>query len=541
MDRICIPFRELSHLVLTLVFNAMKLRYIVTSFLFITAMTLGGCVNEFLSIYPEDKITSANFPENEADIKMLLNGTYALLRENSVYDQGLFGFGVLDGATPNAYNWGNTPIAKAGNGQLRSSDQQMITFRWTRPYSIIFRTNFLIQSIESVDLNEQAKSMYLGEAHFLRGLAYAVLADTYGGVPIVNGILSADSARSVRRASVEGTWRQVVDDYDVAIANLDVDAPEVGRATKGAALGMKMRAYLYQNKYEEVLAVIEQLEALKKYGLFPSYEGLFNAENENNMEVIFDVQYMVGENSQGSLHDQYCGTGTGSWTRGSRYVPTDDLVDAYETVNGAPVDPNHPFEGRDPRLYFTVVLPGSYILGHRFPDYLYPGGAFNHPGNRLKHLSCRKYRVNDESVLPPSGQSYINNIVLRYADVILSKAEAIIETGGNIDEAIHLINQIRTGRDDVKISLLPLGLTQAEARQRLRHERRVEFALEGLYWSDIRRWNMGDELYPLQIKDHNGDVIETKFPDGYLDFYNLLPIPDSELSLNENLTQNPGW
>src|SRR5690606_13803415 len=170
MGKICIPFRELSHLVLTLVFNAMKLKYIVTSFLFVTAMTLGGCVNEFLSIYPEDKITSANFPESEADIKMLLNGTYALLRENSIYDQGLFGFGVLDGATPNAYNWGNTPIAKAGNGQLRSSDQQMITFRWTRPYSIIFRTNFLIQSLASVDLNEQEKSTYLGEAHFLRGL-----------------------------------------------------------------------------------------------------------------------------------------------------------------------------------------------------------------------------------------------------------------------------------------------------------------------------------------------------------------------------------
>jgi hypothetical protein len=125
--------------------------------------------------------------------------------------------------------------------------------------------------------------------------------------------------------------------------------------------------------------------------------------------------------------------------------------------------------------------------------------------------------------------------------VILSQAEAIIETNGDIDEAISLINRIRTGRDDVKITALPVGLSQEEARTRLRHEWRIEFAMEGLYWSDIKRWNIGSEIYPLEIKDHNGNIIETKFPDGYLDFYQLLPIPDSEISLNENLTQNPGW
>ena len=304
---------------------------------------------------------------------------------------------------------------------------------------------------------------------------------------------------------------------------------------------MKMRALLYQGEYDQVLAVVDEIDALNKYNLFPSYEGLFKLENENNVEVIFDVQYISGENSQGSLHDQYCGTGTGSWTRGSRYVPTDDLVSAYETIDGSAVDPNNPYEGRDPRLEFTVVVPGAYILGYRFPNYTYPGGAFNHPGNRLKHLSARKYRIEPEADLPPSGQSGLNNIVIRYADVLLSKAEAIIETNGDIDEAINLINRIRTERDDVKITSLPMGLSQEDARAKLRHERRIEFALEGLYWADIKRWEIGDELYPLEIKDHNGDVIETKFPNGYLDFYRLLPIPDSEISLNGNLTQNPGW
>ena len=332
----------------------------------------------------------------------------------------------------------------------------------------------------------------------------------------------------------------------MAISRLGVNAPEPGRATKGAALAMKMRAYLYQGKYDQVISVADEIEALGKYALFPSYEGLCMAENENNVEVIFDVQYIEGENDQGSFIDQYCGTGTGSWTRGSRYVPTDDLVNAYENIDGSPTvlfDPNDAttWEGRDPRLAFTVVLPHSFFLGYQFPNYLYPGGAFNHAGNPFRHLSTRKYRVPDEDKLPPAGQSYLNNIVIRYADVLLSKAEALIETGGDIPTAIALINRIRTERNDVKITALPATLSREDARAKLRNERRVEFALEGLYWKDIRRWDICKDLYPQRIYDPQGNVIETRFPNGYLVQYNLLPIPDSERSLNPNLEQNPNW
>jgi starch-binding outer membrane protein, SusD/RagB family len=497
----------------------MKIKNIFIAF---AVVFVSACSEDFLDVLPADKITSANFPENENDIKLALNGAYALLRESSIYNEGLFGFGVLDGATPNAFNWGNVPIAKAGNGQLSSGDGDIVTFRWTRCYAIIFRANYLLKIVEQVDLAPNAKAIYVGEAHFLRGLAYSILAETYGGVPILNSIVSADEARNLKRASKEETWAQAIADYDVAISNLGVNSPAKGRTNKGAALAMKMRAYLNQNNYPKVLEVVQEIEALGKYSLFPSYKGLFLPENENNPEVIFDIQYISGENSQGSFLDQFCGTGTGSFTRGSRYVPTDDLVNAYETIDGSPINPAKPFENRDPRLEFTIVVPGSYILDHRFPNYLYPGGAFNHPGNRLKHLSTRKYRMQTLASLPPSGQS-------------------LIKTNGNIDEALKLINRIRTERTDVKITSLPMGLTQSQARQKLRHERRIEFALEGLYWSDIKRWKIGKEIYPIVIKDHLGGIIETKFPNGYLEYYDLLPIPLSELSLNEKLVQNPGW
>ena len=518
---------------------------IITAFSLILSLSLSGCMDDFMDIYPEDKITSAIFPENKDDLKLLLNGVYALLRENTVFEEGLFGFGVTDGCTPNAFNWGNQVITRIGNGTLTTG---VMTHRWTRCFAIISRANYLLSVIDKAEIFDEDKSMFEGEAHFLRGLAYSILAETYGGVPIITKPTTTEEARELHRATLEETWQQAISDYDVAIQNLKPDAPEIGRATKGAALGMKMRAYLYQNKYSEVLTVIEQIDELGKYSLFPSYEGLFKAENENNSEVIFDVQYMIGEYGQGSFLDQYCGTGTGSWTRGSRYVPTNDLVNAYEKIDGTPgkylestINRDDPYNGWDPRLKFTVVVPGSSILGYRFPNFLYPGGAFNHSGNKLKHLGSRKYFVQNEEDLPTAGQSYINDIVLRYADVILSKAEAIIETNGDVTEAIQLINRIRTERTDVKISPLPLTLNRDQAREKLRHERRIEFALEGRYWADIKRWNIGHEIYPLKIVDHKGGIIETKFPNGYLEQYQLLPIPDNERSLNENLDQNPGW
>src|SRR5690606_7833134 len=212
-----ILLRESFHLALTLTSNSMRATYFIIGILL---LSLGSCVDEFLGVYPEDKITSANFPQNENDIKLLLNGVYGLLRENSFYNEGLFGFGVLDGATPNGFNWGNTAIAKAGNGQLSSGDQQMITFRWTRCYAIIFRANYLIEAIGQVPLDEAAKATYLGEAHFIRGLAYLTLVDSYGGVPIVEGIITTEEARTIARATAEDTWNQAINDFNVAIANL---------------------------------------------------------------------------------------------------------------------------------------------------------------------------------------------------------------------------------------------------------------------------------------------------------------------------------
>jgi len=180
----------------------MKLKNILTySLISIFISISSGCNEEFLDFFPEDKMTSANFPVNENDLDLLLNGLYSQVRERTLYNEGFFAFGVLDGPTPNGFNWGNLPVTKIGNGQLSATDGGIVNFRWTRGYAIIYRANYLLSALEDVELSTEAKSMYTGEAHFIRGLAYATLVESYGGVPIILGVISTEEARTIARSS----------------------------------------------------------------------------------------------------------------------------------------------------------------------------------------------------------------------------------------------------------------------------------------------------------------------------------------------------
>jgi tetratricopeptide (TPR) repeat protein len=494
-------------------------------FTFLTVVT--GCTENFLDVLPEDQITSAIFWQDEKDVILALNGIYSGLKDRYVYGYGP----QLDACSSDGYQWAywEGQHQFIGNGNITSSNW-FVEGRWTGCYQIISRANYFLDNIDKAALSDEVKAVYVGEAHFLRGVAYSILADTYGGVPLFTSVPTIEEARKVRRASEEETWEQAGNDFDIAAENLDVDAPQIGRATKGAALGMKMRTSLYQGDWDEVIECADQIIELGKYSLLPQYEKIFMLENENNQEVIFDIQFMDGPYSQHGLYD-------GSFAKhelGNIVAPLQNLISAFETLDGSPVDPGNPYINRDPRLNFSIVLPGTYIAGE-----LYPTEVRNATGQRVGFCR-RKYMVDDNSKVS-EWACVINYIVLRYADVLLSKAEALIESNQNIDEAITLINRIRNERSDVKMPSLPLALSQEEARSKLRHERRIEFACEGLYWSDIRRWNIGPEIYPVEVRAADGSLIEIKFPAGYSQKYNLLPIPDSERSLNPNLEQNPGY
>jgi hypothetical protein len=494
-----------------------------------------SCKKDFLDVKPEDRITEENFWKSKEDTYLSLYGIYNTLQQPKVYGYG----GGLDAASPNAYQWAHWEgmEMQIGNGTIQAGDGGLVRDRWRDCYKGINRANYFLDNIDKVVMDEQEKSVMKGDAYFLRGVFYALLADTYGGVPIIIKPITVEESRSLVRASAAETWAQVHADYDMAADLVPVKAALIGRATKGAVYGMKMRAYLYQKQWDKVSEYANKVIDLGIYQLFPSYHGLFQVANENNQEVLFDVQFMSGPFSQGSIFDRYWQPQNLKYgiIGSNSVVPIQNLVDAYETIDGSDVNPANPYANRDPRLDFTVLRPGAYFQGQ-----LYPNEIKNHTGQKVG-FGIRKYTIEDQQII--ASQSPLNFIILRYADVLLSKAEALIEgSNKNIAEAITLINEVRNGRTDVKLPALVPGLSLTEARSKLRHERRIEFAMEGLYWSDVRRWEIGPDIYPIIVKGANGEVIDTKFGSGYsLPKSQLLPIPDSEISLNPSLTQNPGY
>jgi len=508
-----------------------RIKYISLALL----ITVSSCSESFLDIKPEDRITEENFWKTTDDTYMALYGIYSTLKDRHVYGYG----GGLDAMSPNAYQWAHWEgkEMQVGNGTITPGDGGIVLERWRDAYKGINRANYFLENIDKVQADEAEKEVLKGEAYFLRGVFYSLLANSYGGVPIITKSITAEESRELTRASLEETWAQVHADYDEAIKRLKPEAPIIGRATLGAAYGMKMRAYLYQSQWDKVLEFADKVIGLGKYNLFPSYQGLFQLSNENNVEVIFDVQFMDGPFSQGSVFDRYWQPQNLKFgiTGSNSVAPVQNLVDAYETLDGSPVNPNNPYANRDPRLDFTILRPGAYFQGQ-----LYPTEISNHTGQRVG-FAIRKYTIETQKVI--AEQSPLNFIVLRYADVLLSKAEALIEgPNQDIPQAIALINRIRTERTDVKLPPLSLSLSAGEARQRLRHERRVELALEGVYWDDVRRWKIGPTIYPIEVRGANGEMIDRKFANGYdVEKNNFLPLPDSEISLNPKLEQNKGY
>lgn len=489
---------------------------------------------DYLDILPDDNLTSAIMWTSPDDATLALNGTYSVLRDRYIYG---YGPGV-DACTPNAYQWANweTRMAQVGNGSINPTSNYIVRERWDRCYRIIYRANYIFENIDLIPGFDGAeKERIIGETYFLRGVAYDLLARTYGGVPILTKNLTTAEYKQLSRNTVEETWKQAHDDFDEAIKRLPKEGKN-GQATLGAAYGMKMKAYLYTSQWDKVLEYCDKIDDLGMYSLFPSYYGLFQYDNEGNAETLFAVSFMAGPNEQGSVFDRFFQPQNLKYGMdGSNSVaPTQLLVDQYETLDGSPVDPANPYANRDPRLDFTVLRPGAYFWGQ-----LYPEEIKNHTGQQVG-FGIRKYTI---ETMPVVGyQSPLDYMVVRYGDVLLCRAEAMIETNQNIDEAIDLINRIRTERNDVQLPAIAKGLSQEEARKKLRHERRIELALEGVFWDDIKRWNAGPEFYPCDVIGALGQKIETKFPNGYnLERDNLLPISSDEISQNANLQQNPGY
>ncbi len=439
---------------------------------------------------------------------------------------------------------------------------------WEKRYEYIRRANVFLSHIDKVpgdkDLNQRMK----GEIMFLRAYYYFDLIRWYGGVPIITKVeTKVDSSVFHPRNTLEECRNFIIDQLAYVADSclpLTYRDEEFGRITKGAALAMMCRVQLYAGRWSDAAATAQRIRNLGVYGLQPTYEEVFDINNKQNSEIILSVTANDNGEQKGHSFDHY----TQPPTFGGRAYtcPTQNLVNAYEMqANGLPItnlasgyDPQNPYVGRDPRFYATVLYDGAEFKGRKLQ--MYTGGYDVTAGGgiRARYLTntgyyLRKFVDEDLDLFADPHVSYQNWIMFRYAGILLDYAEAYNEAVGPDQSVYAAVDSIRNraGMPDLKP-----GLSKAEMRQAIHHERRVEMAFEGHRYWDVRRWKKAETLFSsstnpikkmvITLDPTTGkktykveDLSETRT---FLSRQYLFPIPQDELNKPGNkMTQNPGW
>jgi hypothetical protein len=508
-------------------------------------MLLSNCNKSLLDTSPNNKYVESNFWESEAAAQAGLAGCYGVLTTS-----GMFGGDATplfeETASPNAYNYGNTAgFNFIAEGLQSASSSGIIPDRWKACYSGIGRCNTFLVKVDEVPMDDALRARMKGEAYFLRALYYFTLQNYYGDVPLVLDPPDRTTQTDLPATPREQVIAKIYSDLDsaAAILPLKFTGGDVGRATKGAALALKARVSLFEasplfnadndnNRWQKAADDAQAVMDLSGagYGLYANYRELFLPQNENNKEVIFDVQFIYPDlgNSFDLIDKQY-----------NSNAPLLDLAETYEMKNGLPItdpasgyDPADPYKDRDPRLYQTIVFPGDTFMTVPVTP-----TRFAITGYGLK-----KYSIYDKGAPPAgmsdlkAGQSETNYIILRYADILLMYAEAKNEISGPDASVYDALNQVRerAGMPDIAGTY-----TKDELREIIHHERRIEFAGEGTYYNDIRRWKTAEQVLNATIYKYDGSAIETRKFLPERDYW--WPKPQTQLDLNPGLVQNTGY
>lgn len=486
-------------------------------------LIFNGC-SSFLDVDPADRYTDDNYWETEERIVASLNGVYAGLLHNGLYGGTTPLY--FENLSPNTYHYqGDFNLITQGQHNANTG----VFYRvWQGAYQGIGRANNLLANMGQVEIEDEKRRQYIAEAKFLRAVFYFPLWNLFGGAPLIVDPTDDATQADLPRNSADELYAQLLQDLNEAIPDLPASygANEKGRATSGAARAFKARVLLYAGQWAEAAETAREVIDAGIYQLFPDYRGLFYLENEGNEEVIFDVQFKFPEFTHGfdiNL-DQYNNVG-----------PLPDLINDYYDREGQPInssalyDPSRPYENRDPRLLSTVIVKGSLFKGSVVTEQQYPRTGYGQ----------KKYTVFKDDIPAatiPDGQSELNYILLRFADLLLMYAEAQNETVGPDPSVFDVVDQVR---QRAGLPVLSRDLTREQLRQEIRHERRIELAGEGLYYYDIRRWDIGAEVLNGDVFNDKGERIDTRRYNPQRD--KLWPIPAIAIQENPALSQNPGY
>ena len=417
---------------------------------------------------------------------------------------------------------------------------------WVHNYEMISRANLVIANVPNINMDVEERAQIVGEAKFLRALAYYNLVTLYENIPLVTRPLAAGERPAT--APPAETWAQIEQDLVDAAAVLpdpdDLADTDAGRATKWAALAMLGRVRLQMagtmnmdDKWGEAAQVLGQVIASGDYSLLPDYADNFR-ETGGDSESLFEVQN----------EDMFPIGVTGlSFPKmiGPCYRPGDPFPEYNPTF----------CDGRPTRWYFDEFQKSRTTLGevdprldvtilYNRPDratemiYGMERGAYflDNPQSPTREDTMLFFRKYGEHYLPTEQRwdNPINYRVIRYADVLLMQAEALNESG-QTGAAFQYINQVRQ-----RVNKSPLGgLSTAQLRDSILYERMFELGLESSRFNDLRRHGLLD---PLLLAPHDPDFAPTASSPGFVvGKSERLPIPTTERNLNPAVQQNPGW
>ena len=525
-------------------------------------LTFTTCEKDFLVKSDPGAATVDGFFKTADDFKLGVNGIY-----NSLTSAGYFvtfwggnyfhmnmEFDVIsDNMVGQGAAWKG--YSEVASGLLTPLSGGITEWKFNYGMGAISKVNTMLAVLPNVDFGAEDPAVWEAELKFLRGFLYADLAFLYGGMPIITTQINAEEADAVSRSTQAETYAQAISDLSFAAANLgqSPNANEVGRPTTMAATTAIAYAYLNQDDYANAATEFAKVVALEggAVGLATTeeWECLNRGCQEANKEIIWSVQN--GPLSEGSGDFIPMGIPTQSGYNGwSGHKFTQDLVDAFGMANGLPItdpasgyDPDNPYENRDSRLRKTFFFEGDPYDGGTIGDAEFGGVCCNGDTRLMANIGIapvfpKKYTADPDTT--PEAFAQMNTIeygspmdinIYRYSGVLLAHAEALNESG-NTAGAYAGVNKIRTraGLPD-----LAAGLSQTEMRAAILHESRVEHALEGRRFYDLKRAGiLMETVNSNQGWDLHGGA-------NYKAHYDLWPLPGNFVDNSANIDQNPGY
>lgn len=424
-----------------------------------------GCKDSFIELTPPNFLSSATFYNTKKDFDQALMGVYGGLQD--FYNGEGYWLGDLpsDVAVKEFNNNDRGGEQYEMHDEFRvTSDNTLVNSVWNSCFSYINQANIVLDKLTTQNfLTESEVAQYEGELKFVRAILYFQLVRLYGDVPLIlEPVKSASGALSLSRDPKTDVYQAIIDDLTQAIEKLPVGTTNLGRASKGAAQGLLGKVYLFLGQRVDALQQFRAVMTSGKYDLLGNYANVFDPSFKDNVEAIFEIQYITGGLNEGST---FC----------YKLVPqTSNSVLTYNT---------------GVYVYQAYMVPTKEFMGEIEPgdlrkDVLYKEYWVNASGDTIKMAWTTKYYFPG----PANGQdSPANWHFLRYADILLCVAEILNEDGYAADgEAFDLLNRIRT-RAGLPAKTSAELTNQEEFRTAIAQERKVELAFEGHRWWDLIR------------------------------------------------------